>query len=322
MPQYLAPGSHANRIIFLTRSAATGQVDIDAGRNYVTQTTVDAINALLPNYGTAVNAIPVASAGRTKEIRERNEAVSVVSNFTRDLWEVLKRRVNRNGEPAEVLQFYGLPLDGIVPKPTTSDEWLSSATKCVNGDAAAVVAGHAAMANPSATEVAAVLATANTEASEVAAADRTHDEALETADTFIPQADLLIEDIMAELRFNTRRMDYPSQRRVQRTYGARFRALPGEPSEGDQNETIGTGDAANIKFTGTLTHLPIEPGSVIATDGIEVLVDTDNGAGTGTLAGSAGGNGTINYTSGGVSVNFNAAPAEGANVDVAYFGGV
>ncbi|MFT5919231.1 MAG: hypothetical protein ACI9FU_001039 [Granulosicoccus sp.] len=52
------------------------------------------------------------------------------------------------------------------------------------------------------------------------------------------------------------------------------------------------------------------------------MVDTDNGAGTGTLAGSAGGNGTINYTSGAVSVNFNAAPAAGASVDVAYFGGV
>lgn len=322
MPQYLAPGSHAGRTIFLLRSATTGQGDIDAGRNYVSQTTVDAINAFLPTYQTAINAVPAASAGRAKEIRERTEAIDRVTIFTRDFWAVLKRRVNRNNEPAEVLQYYGLPLTGINPTPITPDKWLQAATKCIDGDAAAVLAGHEAMANPSAAEVAAVLATGNTEAGEVAAADRAHDEALANADTYIPQADLLIEDVMAELRFNTRRMDYPSQRRIQRTYGARFRPLPGEPSEGDQNEHIATGDGTTIKFTGTLTHLPIEAGSIAATDELEVLTDTDNGDGTGTLDGTNGGKGTINYTTGVITIDFNQAPVAGAKVEVAYVGGV
>jgi hypothetical protein len=178
------------------------------------------------------------------------------------------------------------------------------------------------MANPSAAEVNMQLTAAQTEANEVSEADRRHDEALEVADGFVEQVDEIIEDVMAELRFNLRKMDYPSQRRIQRTYGARFRALPGEPSEGDQSEVIGTGDGANLTFVATLQHVPIESGSVTATDGIEVFVDTDNGDGTGTLAGSAGGSGDINYSSGAISIKFNTAPADGASVEVGYVGGV
>lgn len=320
MPDFEAPRSHAARVLFLTRSAQTGQADITAGRNYVSQPTVDAINLLLPTYRSAVSAIPAAAAGRSKEIREKNEAAAVVATYTRDFWEVLKRRVKRLGEPAEVLLFYGLPLDGTVPRPMTADEWIQHARTCVDGDAAAVLQGHTAMANPSALELNTQLTAASTEAADVAEADHLHDEALALAESMVADADLLIEDVMAELRFNTRRMDYPSQRRIQRTYGARFRTLPGEPSEGDRTQTIGTGDGNTTLFSATLAFPPVEPGSVVVSDGLEDFTDTPNTDGTGALSGSSSGIGTITYANGELTVKFATPPVVGATVTVQYFG--
>jgi hypothetical protein len=39
--------------------------------------------------------------------------------------------------------------------------------------------------------------------------------------------------VVEQLRFNLRKKDAPSQRRVMRTYGARFRYLSGEPVDPD-----------------------------------------------------------------------------------------
>ena len=82
----------------------------------------------------------------------------------------------------------------------------------------------------------------------------------------------------------------------------------------DQQEQIGTGDGATITFTAVLSKTPIKPGSVTVTDGVETF--TDNGDGT--LTGSAGGSGTVNYTTGDISVTFATAPASGAAITASY----
>lgn len=319
MPQYVSPRSHADRLQFLARAAQTGQMDIDAGRNYVTQDTIDRINTLMPTYVAAVQAIPVASAARSKEVRERNEAIEVLKVWTRDFWEVLKRRVHRLNQPAEVLVFYGLPLDGIVPKPITASEWIQAAENCVQGDAAAVLAGYPAMQNPAVPELVAVLTAASTEAGQVAETDRVHDEALAGAASLVPDVDAVIDDVMEELRFNTRKMDFPSQRRIQRTYGARFITLPGEPDDGHRVQVIDTGNGMQTTFATTLEDIPIVPESVSVSDGITVLTETDpEGDGTGQFGPPAQGTGTVNYASGVLSVTFLAPPPAGAEVQVQY----
>lgn len=113
--------------------------------------------------------------------------------------------------------LYGLPLDGTIPRPETPDQWIEAANKCVAGDANAVLSGLTTMANPSAIELQAIITDAEVEVAAVSDADREHDEALATTAALAPNIDSLIEDVMAELRFNTRRMEYPSQRRIQRT---------------------------------------------------------------------------------------------------------
>ena len=321
MPQHLPPQSHSARYIFLKRAALTGQVDINNGRTLVSQGTVDNINNLLPSYRLALNAIVPATATRSRELRERNEAIGVLQVHVRDFWEVLKRRVVRMGQDAEVLNYYGLPLDGVVPRPETPDQWIEAANACVAGDALAVAAGLAPMSNPSVPEMLAVITVATAEQADVSEADRDHDEALAAANALVPVMDGLAEDVMAQLRFNTRKMDFPSQRRIQRTYGARFRNLPGEPNEGDFKDVIGTGDGVLTTFEGILTHQPVLPASIGSSDGIESFTDTDNGDGTGLLTGSAGGTGSIVYATGAIQVNFASAPITGAAIVVEYVAG-
>lgn len=79
------------------------------------------------------------------------------------------------------------------------------------------------------------------------------------------------------------------------------------------NESIGTGDGADPVFNSFLSFSPILKGTVTLTDGVETFKDSN-----GTLTGSAGGSGTIDYDTGQVNVTFNAAPANAASVTVSY----
>jgi len=233
MPYYEVPASDIYRLAFLQRAHATGLQDVADGAGLVNQETLDAIAAFLPGFQAAMGAVSARLGARAKETQERLEAVERVKLYTRDLWEVVKRRVRRLDQPAAVLSFYRLPLDGTVPNPTTQEDWLALAAQVVGGDAEAVAAGYPAMANPSAAELQAVLDAALSEAADVAAADRAYDQAQAAVAALRPQADELLEEVMADLRYRLRKEDAPSQRRVMRTYGARFRYLPGEPLDPD-----------------------------------------------------------------------------------------
>lgn len=85
---------------------------------------------------------------------------------------------------------------------------------------------------------------------------------------------------------------------------------------------IGTGTGAQTLFSAILKWTPIRPNSgtdngirVTVKAGAEILYDNGSGA----LSGVAGGTGTINYTTGAISVTFNAAPANDVPVQVLYY---
>ncbi len=76
-----------------------------------------------------------------------------------------------------------------------------------------------------------------------------------------------------------------------------------EPLQKIAGEVLAAGDGATKDFSGTLaTGLPVEPGTITISDGVETFVDD----GSGRLVGDAGGSGTINYKTGGYAVSFNA----------------
>ncbi len=106
---------------------------------------------------------------------------------------------------------------------------MTIAAHVVKGDAVAVAAGYPAMINPSAAELETMLDAAQSESNDVAMADRTYDAAQEAVAALRVRADELIAEVVAELRFNLRKKDAPSMRRVMSTYGAAFGYLKGEP---------------------------------------------------------------------------------------------
>lgn len=77
---------------------------------------------------------------------------------------------------------------------------------------------------------------------------------------------------------------------------------------------FGVADGATVTFTATL-NAPVLPGSITVTDPPGIISGTDNGNG---LIAGAGISGTINYTTGALSVTYGVAPAIGDNPTVTY----
>jgi hypothetical protein len=86
-------------------------------------------------------------------------------------------------------------------------------------------------------------------------------------------------------------------------------------------EAVGTGNGTIKSFSATLAWTPVRSldanygWKVTVTDGVETF--TDNGSGT--LTGSAGGSGTVNYTTGAVTVTFNTAPTNAKSITANYY---
>ena len=79
-------------------------------------------------------------------------------------------------------------------------------------------------------------------------------------------------------------------------------------------EVLGVGTGIVGPYAFTLDFAPISPGTLQITDGVEVF--TDNGLGT--LNGGAGGTGTINYTTGAISITFAVAVGVGVSITANY----
>lgn len=79
-------------------------------------------------------------------------------------------------------------------------------------------------------------------------------------------------------------------------------------------QTPWTGDGSTVTFNTTAQGFPIISGSVIVTDNTEVFTDDGNGV----LTGDLGGFGSVNYTTGAISVTFNTAPTNGQEIYLSY----
>lgn len=84
-------------------------------------------------------------------------------------------------------------------------------------------------------------------------------------------------------------------------------------------EVFGTGNASLTTFAGTLERIPILEDSIVVETVIggttELAYDDGNGAFIGTALSS----GTINYTTGAISVTWSTAPDSGASIKTTYF---
>lgn len=226
------------RLELFKHALSTARSDFDAGNYYVSRETFDNLTKFIPVFEKGINEINALLSKRSKEVNESSEAFSKMETCTRDMWEVLRRRVNREDQPAQVLTYYELPLDGLTPKPTTYDQWYTLAGKMVDGDAKAVADGYPPMQNPSAQDLKEALEKARAERNDISDADRNYDRAQEEVEEMRIKADELITDVMDDLRYFLRKMYKESQRRIMRTYGVIFRYLKGEPEDEMPEEEV------------------------------------------------------------------------------------
>tara|TARA_R110002126_G_scaffold77229_5_gene192680 strand:- start:7494 stop:8414 length:921 start_codon:yes stop_codon:yes gene_type:complete len=85
-------------------------------------------------------------------------------------------------------------------------------------------------------------------------------------------------------------------------------------------QNIGTGNDVLTSFNGTAGNFPILPGTTVVTDNNEVFEDTSTAFTDSNivLTGSLGGSGTVNLSTGVVSVTFNTAPETGQLIIFSY----
>ncbi|MGE4545834.1 MAG: hypothetical protein AB7D06_17215 [Pedobacter sp.] len=89
----------------------------------------------------------------------------------------------------------------------------------------------------------------------------------------------------------------------------------GQPLQVVVAEVLGAGDGATKDFAATLGDgLPVEPGTITVTDGVEAFADD----GSGRLVGDAGGTGTINYATAAIAVSFAANVVNEVDVTADY----
>ncbi|MCP4238926.1 MAG: hypothetical protein GY770_36045 [Aestuariibacter sp.] len=237
MPAYRAPQSDIGRLAFMSKTIKAATIDQAQGLSYVDANLLTDPSAFVELYN-AYNAahIQVESAigKRVGETAESNAALDKLRMYISHLWISVTNRARRLGLSAAVFRMYKLNSDGSRPVINGNEELLTIAPQIIAGDAEAVAAGFAPVAEPSTAELQAVLDSAIAESTDVIAADRKVDVAQAALAAFRPQADEMIADVRASILYNTRKMDAPSQRRILRSHGATFRYLPNEPiDEGD-----------------------------------------------------------------------------------------
>jgi hypothetical protein len=118
-----------------------------------------------------------------------------------------------------------------MPVISSREDRRTLAGQLIDGDRAAVAAGFPAMANPSAAELQSALASADKEAGEVVPVTRELQDVLEKIRAARPRAIELVEEVLAELRHSTRKLEEGTARDILRSYGVTFESLPGETPE-------------------------------------------------------------------------------------------
>jgi len=222
MPYVDKPRSDTGRLTWIRLTAETGAQDHTQGKTYLPELILNQVAVLAPTYQAAVIQVDEKLAGRARETAERRFALGNLETHVRDYWQGLLRRTARLDNSVEVLRLHGLPLDGPLPHPTRSEEWIVWAQRVAAGDAAAVEANFPPMCNPTSAEVQAALEAALAESADVSDADRALDDAQASLAELRAQADDLIDQVVLYLQLALRKLDPPSQRRIMRTYGVVF----------------------------------------------------------------------------------------------------
>ena len=235
MPQLIAPRSNMKCLSLLQTSLKKAEEDLAAGKIYLAEETVQSITAIIGLYEQQVTAMSKHLGVRSQELKEENEAIRQTELTIRHLWTAIKNRVIRLNQPVSVLNFYGLPQDGKVPKSVgIKNDVIVMADRICEGDAQAVAQGYDPVLNPSAEELKQYRDIAKKEADEAREAVAAYNEAQDKISEIRPQVNQLIRDVIDEMKFFLRRKDAVTRRKIMGSYGFSFKYMEGETRDPEE----------------------------------------------------------------------------------------
>lgn len=247
MPRMRVPESDDARAALMSTAIRTAASDAAKGITYIPASVITAATTFLndrtvgettvPGFASLVTQRQLAEGRVTKEVGEAQTAEGVLDTYVRDYVAVLGRRTFRLKHSVAVLDCHKLNHDAELPPLGTQEERRTVAQELVAGDAAAVAMGFPAMANPSAAELQTKLTDAVRERGEVTPVDRDLQALLEKLRALRPQAQVVVDDLVDELRHSTRRLEAGTAREVMRSYGLSYETLPGETPEPSEPAT-------------------------------------------------------------------------------------
>lgn len=243
MPYFKPPRSDLKRLAFLQRAAQTGNDDLLSSLNYLSETTVDTLTDQANLIANAYQMIAARLGERMAVVDECEVRLKYLQTRLRDLWEMLRRRTRRDGEPVSVLGYYQLPGDGSKPNPGSRDAWISLAEAVIAGEAEAISAGFPPADLPSIAQVQVALMALRQSTADLQMADRALDLAQANIAALRPNADAAINQVMDELRYNLRHLEASSQRRIARTYGAEYGYRSGEQEDPPEEPLPAAGES-------------------------------------------------------------------------------
>lgn len=231
MARLRKPESAIDRLVFMKQAEITAKTDQAQNGSYLSADILERVVAFIPKLESGIGDLGKYKGQSQKEIREKNQAISILKVYVRDLWETLCRRVYRENQALDVFAYYQLPKSGNNPILTSDGQWLEMAQLLIEGDASAVAAGYPSAVNPGVAELQEKLDVARAEYNDVSDADRQLDQAQEAVSDIMPEAKQLIDRIIAELEFKLYDKDDASKRRIMRSYGVRYELTKNEQPE-------------------------------------------------------------------------------------------
>lgn len=238
MPQLQYPKTNSARLLLLERVVKTGNEDLAAGRAYVPENFINEAQRYAEQLRPKVEKLAELRSQRGMEVEEKNTAMESLERYVCDFWEVLKRRIVREGQPLSLLDLYGLSRSGDNPKGGTAAEWIERATQLVVGDAKAMEAGYELMSNPSAAQMQEKRDAAQSELDDIDMADRELDLLQNELGQIATHTDNLIRAIRAQLNAALYNLPYDDIRRIKRTYGFTYYTEPEEQEEAEQPQPV------------------------------------------------------------------------------------
>lgn len=194
------------------------------------------LNAFLPDWEKEMGERGEALGKQSTASEEEDEAMAEAHKYMSHFWQVFNLAIERDVYEAGDRGYYQAPVNNSeIPWTLNESQILLWGQRLIDGEAARIAAGGAAMVNPSIDDVIPKYNTYVTAHNAQSGLKDEFDKEQEDVEALRPDADDLILDIWDEVEFTFRKDDPPSKRRKAREYGVVYVSRPGEEPENGED---------------------------------------------------------------------------------------